>query len=206
MRSTLVTVMLGFAAVAGFEPRITNVAPQNLAVSAKAQVLTVTGEEFRSGLSLHLTTPGGEVRTHSGADITTPKATSFQVAVVLDAEGRYEIVVVNPDGATSSPYPFQVKAGAARQQQPTIDTVTPRELTKNREPQTVTLAGRNFAAGLKISVTDPTGTVMAVDVVDKVSPTAVVFRFAFTQTGQYEVLVTNPGGESSNVVTISVAG
>lgn len=205
MRSTLVTVMLGFAAAAGFEPRITNVAPQNLAVSNKAQVLTVTGEEFRSGLTLHMTTPGGEVRTHSGADITTQKATSFQVALVLDAEGRYELVVVNPDGATSSPYPFQVRAGTARQQ-PTIDTVTPRELTKSRDPQTITLTGRNFAAGLKISVTDPTGTVMAVDVVDKVSPTAVIFRFAFSQTGQYEVLVTNPGGESSNAATITVAG
>jgi hypothetical protein len=84
--------------------------------------------------------------------------------------------------------------------------VTPRELTKSRDPQTITLTGRNFAAGLKISVTDPTGTVMAVDVVDKVSPTAVIFRFAFSQTGQYEVLVTNPGGESSNAATITVAG
>ena len=205
MRSTLVTVMLGFAAVVGLEPRITNVAPQNLAVSNKAQVLTVTGEEFRSGLTLHLTTPGGEVRTHSGADITTPKATSFQVAVVLDAQGRYEIVVVNPDGATSAPYPFQVKAASARQQ-PAIDTVTPAELTRSREPQSITLSGRNFAAGLKISVTDPTGTVMAVDVIDKVAPTSVIFRFAFTQTGPYEVLVTNPGGESSNAATITVAG
>ena len=184
------------------EPRITGVAPETPIVSPKAQTLSVSGEGFKTGLTLFVTTPGGEVKNFAGADIVAQRPTSFQVAVVIDAVGRYSLVVANEDGMRSTAYAIQARAASAKQQ-PWIDEVTPAEFSRSREPQIVTLTGRNFAAGLKVSLTDPTGTVTT-PAVERVEATKAVLRIVFEQAGPYEILVTNPSGESSNAVSLSV--
>jgi hypothetical protein len=78
------------------------------------------------------------------------------------------------------------------------------EFSKSPEPQIVTLTGRNFQPGLKLSVTDPTGTVTVADRIDKIDAQAVVVRLVFEQSGSYALMVTNPSGESSNTVSLSV--
>ncbi len=63
--------------------------------------------------------------------------------------------------------------------------MTPQEFSKSPEPQVVTLAGRNFQPGLKLSVTDPTGTVTVADRIDKSDAQTVVVRLVFEQSGSY---------------------
>ena len=186
---------------ASLDPRITGIVPDKPTVSPKAVTVVVNGEEFQSGLSLQVTTPGGDVRTLAGMDIAAQKAVSFQVQFTFDAEGRYAFVVLNHDGKRSPPFNVEAKRVANR---PNIDQVTPMEFSKSPEPQVVTLTGRNFQPGLKLSVTDPTGTVTVADRIDKIDAQAVVVRLVFEQSGSYAVMVTNPSGESSNTVSLSV--
>jgi hypothetical protein len=186
---------------AALDPKITGIVPEKPTVSPKAVTVVINGEEFQSGLSLQVTTPGGDVRTLAGMDITGQKAVSFQVQFTFDAEGRYSFVVLNHDGKRSAPFTLEARRVANR---PNIDQVAPMEFSKSPEPQVVTLTGRNFQAGLKLSITDPTGTVTVADRIDKIDAQAVVVRLVFEQSGSYALMVTNPSGESSNTVSLSV--
>jgi hypothetical protein len=185
----------------GPEPRITAVAPDQLTVNAKAQMLTVTGENFARNLSVQVTTPGGAVRTIDPKAITQPQKTSFRVSLVLDEVGRYELVVLNADGRRSPPFALGVRAAG---RQPWIDRVEPEDVPRGQEVQAITLTGRNFETGLRVSVTDPTGNVAQATTIDRVTPMSVVLRYAFETSGRYELLLTNPSGDASNVVVVSV--
>jgi len=186
---------------AALDPTITGIVPDKPTVSPKPVTVVVNGEEFQSGLSLQVTAPDGQIRTMAGTDITAQKAVSFQVQFTFDAEGKYAFVVLNHDGKRSAPFTVEARRGGSR---PSIDQVAPMEFSKSPEPQVVTLTGRNFQPGLKLSVTDPTGTVTVADRIDKIDAQTVVVRLAFEQSGSYAVMVTNPSGESSNTVSLSV--
>ena len=203
MRSTILAMVFGAAlAASGIEPpRITAIAPETPTVNPKPQLITVTGDGFVPGLTLTIRTPGGDVRTLSGQDIVSPRATSFRANVLFDAAGPYEFVVMNTDGTKSDPFRVQAKAA---QKQPRIDQIDPAELSKSQEPQVVTIRGNNFEPGIKISVTDPTGTVTLRDTIDKVEPGLVVARLVFEQSGPHAIMVTNTSGTSSNSVTLTV--
>ena len=201
MLLTMLSVLLGLALQQGPEPRITAVKPDQLTASAKAQMLSVTGENFGNTITVQVTTPGGAVRTVDAKAITQPQKTSFSLSFVFDEIGRYELVVLNPDGRKSAPVTVSVKAAT---QQPWIERLEPEEVPRGQEVQVITLTGRNFATGLRVSVTDPTGNVTQATTIDRVTPLMVVLRFAFETSGRYEILVTNPSGEASNVTTVSV--
>ena len=201
MLLTMLSVLLGLALQQGPEPRITVVKPDTLTAAAKAQTVAVTGENFGDNITVQVTTPGGAVRTVDAKAITQPQKTSFSLSFVFDEVGRYELVVLNPDGRRSAPFALRVRAAA---QQPWIDRLEPEEVPRGQEVQAITLTGRNFETGLRVSVTDPTGNVTQATTIDRVTPLTVVLRFAFETSGRYEILVTNPSGETSNVTTVSV--
>lgn len=211
MRSTFIGVALGAMLLSGaathqlsgasLDPKITGIVPERPTVSPKPITVVINGEEFQSGLSLQVTTPGGAVRTLSGMDIAAQRAVSFQVQFTFDAEGRYSFVVLNHDGKRSAP--FTVEAGRVGNR-PTIDQITPMEFTKSPEPQVVTISGRNYQTGLKLSVTDPTGTVTVAERIDKSDTQTVVVRLVFEQSGSYALMITNPSGESSNTASVTV--
>ena len=201
MLLTLLSVLLGLAIQQGPEPRITVVKPDQLTASAKAQMVAVTGENFGNTITVQVTTPGGAVRTADAKAITQPQKTSFSLSFVFDEAGRYELVVLNQDGRRSTPFTLQVRAAA---RQPWIDRLEPEEVPRGQEVQAITLSGRNFETGLRVSVTDPTGNVTQATTIDRVTPLTVVLRFVFETSGRYEILVTNPSGEASNVTTVSV--
>jgi hypothetical protein len=201
MLITLLSVLLGLAIQQGPEPRITAVKPDQLTAAAKAQVVAVTGENFGDNITVQVTTPGGAVRPVDAKAITQPQKTSFSLSLVFDEVGRYELVVLNPDGRKSAPAAVSVKAAT---QSPWIDRLEPEEVPRGQEVQVITITGRNFATGLRVSVTDPTGNVTQATTIDRVTPLTVVLRFAFETSGRYEILITNPSGETSNVTTVSV--
>lgn len=201
MLLTLLSVLLGIALQQGPEPRITAVKPDQLTAGAKPQMLSVTGENFGNTITVQVTTPGGAVKAVDAKAIGQPQATSFTLSYVFDEVGRYELVVLNQDGRRSAPFALRVRAAA---QQPWIDRVEPEDVPRGQEVQAITLTGRNFETGLRVSVTDPTGNVVQATTIDRVTPLMVVLRFAFETSGRYELLITNPSGEASNVTTISV--
>ena len=97
-------------AAAGFSaPAITSVAPAAPVRNARPQALTVTGSDFQSGLSLAVTSPGGQTTIVRGKDLLAQRATSFQVRLLIDTKGVYSLVVTNPDGGASAPFDVEVK-------------------------------------------------------------------------------------------------
>jgi hypothetical protein len=183
------------------DPKIVSVVPDKPVVTVKPQLVTITGEDFRSGLTLMVTTPGGQVKNFAGADISNMKATTFNVSLAFDAQGTYEFVVLNVDGGRSAPFRVQtVKSSKA----PSIDRVEPAELSRSPEPQVVALTGANFEAGARVSVTDPTGTVTVKDTIDRLEPNRLVLRLVFEISGTYALMVTNVSGTSSNTVAVNI--
>jgi len=201
MLVTMLSVLLGLTLQQGPETRITVVKPDSLTASAKAQMIAVTGENFGNNITVQVTTPGGAVRNVDAKAITQPQKTSFSLSFVFDEVGRYELVVLNPDGRRSTPFALRVRAAP---QQPWIDRIEPEEVARGQEVHAITLTGRNFETGLRVSVTDPTGNVTQATTIDRVTPLTVVLRYAFETSGRYEILITNPSGETSNVTTVSV--
>jgi hypothetical protein len=195
------SVMTLTAAASLSEPRITGIVPDRPMVDAKPVAVTVNGENFQSGLSVQITTPGGAVKSIGGGQVTGQRPATFQISFAFDAEGAYEFVVLNADGGKSPPFRVQASRAATR---PMIEQITPAESAKSPEPQVVTISGRNFAPGVKVSITDPTGTVAAAEQLDKVDAQTIVLKRVFDQSGSYAFMVTNPSGESSNTLVVTV--
>lgn len=202
MKALIPATMAGFIMIAGLsEPKITTVVPDKPVVAAKPMQVTVNGEDFRSGLTLMVTTPGGQVRNFAGADIVNPRPTAFSVSFAFDALGTYEFVVMNTDGGKSPPFRVQSQKASRA---PWIDRVEPAELSRSPEPQVVTLVGGNFEPGAKVSVTDPTGNVTVKDTIDRLEQQRLILRLPFEVSGTYALMVTNVSGTSSNSVAINI--
>ena len=205
MKSTILALTLSLftlgAAPTLSEPKITGIVPDRPMVDAKPVRVTVNGQDFRSGLSVQITTPGGALKNVAGGDVTGQSPASFNVSFSFDAEGAYEFVVLNADGGKSSPFRVEARRTATR---PTIEQIAPAEYAKSPEPQVVTITGRFFAPGAKVSITDPTGTVIAAEQLDKVDAQTIVLKRVFDQSGSYAFMLTNPNGESSNTLTVMV--
>jgi hypothetical protein len=201
MTRILASVVFALALTGISEPKINGVQPEKLTMSAKPQQITVAGQDFREGLTLVVTTPGGQPKNFSGADIVGRGPTGFRVSIAFDAVGPYELVVLNADGGKSPPFRLDVKTAAVA---PTIDRIQPAEISRSQEAQVLTLRGAGFEPGLRLSVTDPTGTVAVKDAFDRLEPTIAVVRLVFEVSGTYGLMVTNPSGGPSNSISLTI--
>jgi len=188
-------------AISVSEPKILSVAPDRIAVAAQPQRITVTGEDFRDGLTLAIAGPDGQVRQISGADVVRGKLTEFTVSVAFTAAGAHELVVTNTDGGKSAPFRIDVKRPVPP---PAIEQVLPQEITRSQEAQVLTIRGGGFEPGMRLSLTDPTGTVTVITVFERLEPTIAVVRVVFEVSGTYGLMATNPSGGASNTVSLTV--
>jgi len=183
------------------QPQITSISPAGKA-SDKAQVLTINGRNFVDGLALEVTSPEGQAQVLSGQDVRDLRDSSFQVAIVLAHSGNYSFVVRNKDGGASNAFPLKVPPSASA---PSIERIEPTSVPRGTNPQRVTVVGRNFMAGLSVTLTDPTGEVAVIrDGIGTVSATSFTIDLTLTVAGEYSLLVTNPSTENSNSVTLTV--
>ena len=186
-------------------PHITSVAPTPLKPSNAPQTLTVTGTGFASGLTLIVTTPGGQTQRFTAGDVKSARETSFQVEMLLGTAGNYSLVVTNPSGDASEP--FALTVGSASGAGPRIDRTQPDHATRDPQPQVIKLVGQNFAAGLSVTLTDPIGTATVIggSAIGDVTPVTATLSLVLDKSGQYSLMITNPSGESSNAVSLDVA-
>ena len=184
-------------------PEVTAITPADLAAAPKAVALTVAGRYFQDGLSMSVTTPGGKVVEYRGNMITDRRETSFIALVTLADAGNYEFVVVNPDGRTSRPFRIQVKASSPL---PAVTGIRPATINKAASPQTITVDGTRFVAGLTVMVTDPAGNVQTIPSPDvaQVMPASFQITLPLEISGTYEILVKNPDGTISKTFTFEV--
>jgi hypothetical protein len=88
-------------------PVISRVTPTDPVHLPEPQVLRVEGENFERGLRVIVTNPIGEEVTDVTVDQVT--ANSFEVTVLLDQAGNYELVVSNPSGGVSNVWQVTVR-------------------------------------------------------------------------------------------------
>lgn len=192
-------------------PVVTSVLPVPLVTSPKPQVLKVAGSGFLPGLTVEITTQG-QTEIFSGASIQGQNRLAFEISVVLVQAGTATLVVRNTDGGVSEPFALTITAGPppppppVPASPPVVDRVSPDKTTRGSVAQVLTLSGRNFAPGLSVTVTDPTGTetILRGTAIEAVSPTTVRVRVVLDISGDYTCVVTNPLGEASNPVTVVV--
>ena len=187
----------------GTTPTVTGVLPTPLVVNANAQHLTISGSNFQPDLTLLVTPPGGSVQTISGSSIQDFQSTSFQVDVVLDTAGTYGLIVRNVNGNASASFPVQVQSGSPTGT-PNIASVTPVSVTHGADQVLVTLNGTNFAQGLSVVVTRPSGgPTVITNGFNVITATQVQFMFVLDTAGTYAFSVTNPDAQASNAVVIT---
>lgn len=184
-------------------PEISNVTPAAPGRSSKQQRLVIAGSDFLEGLTLMVTTPGGQSLRFTGADILNRRQTSFEVDALLDTAGNYSLVVTNTDGGVSKPFVVAVQA-SAQTNRPTIESVTPAKVTKSNTPQILTVRGTRFEAGLVVMLTDPTGTVKTIsgNAIADITPTSFQMTAILELPGEYSIEVKLPTGAMSNTSVV----
>ncbi len=207
----LATAVLVKALAAAVPPTVTAVTPAPVVASATAQVVRVTGTGFAPGLVVELMAQG-TTETFSGAAVQGQRSTSFEISVVLAQPGPASLVVRNTDGGVSEAFALTVAASQPPPEDPTplplpvIDRIDPDKATRSTVAIPMILGGKQFAAGLQVTMTDPTGTVTVLQgtAIEAVTPTTVRFQAVLEVSGDYTFSVTNPKGKASNSVTVTV--
>jgi len=184
-------------------PEISAITPTDLVTAAKPRAMAVTGRYFQDGVALSVTGPGGAIVKYGTTAITDRRDTSLNVMVLMADVGNYEFVAINPDGRTSAPFRIAVKAAS---QGPVVTGVRPTALAKSVSPQTLTIDGSRFMAGMTVMVTDPAGNVQTIPSPDvaQVLPNSFQITLPLEISGTYELIVKNPDGTLSKTFTFEV--
>jgi hypothetical protein len=184
-------------------PTITEVAPNPASTSTAAQSVTVTGRDFADRLSLSVTGPDGGIRAYPDNSVTTRRESSFQAMIFLTTPGAYRLVVTNPDGQVSAPFVLNARNQATA---PSVTGLKPLPLSKSTSPQTITVEGARFVAGLSVMVTDPAGNVQTIQPsgIPQVEPDHFPVSVTLELTGDYGLVVVNPNGQTSNTFAFRV--
>ena len=87
---------------------ITSISPNPVPFSASPQTITVNGSGFETGLVLKLQSPGKQLSTVSGSNITFISSSQFTAQVTVGTSGSWGALVDNPDANESSVFSFNV--------------------------------------------------------------------------------------------------
>jgi hypothetical protein len=207
-RLSIVVVALVCMAAAGIaetpRPEITGVVPDSIAPNRTSQAIVVNGTGFAAGLSLTVTSPNGSNADYRGNAITEQRENSFRVSVLLEQPGAYRLVVVNPDAQSSLPFALTVKAAPDG---PAVTAITPSGLRTSTSPQTLSVEGARFEAGLFATVTNPAGNVQTLggDAISNLTPTGFQLTVLLDTAGSHQLVVTNRNGQASKPAAFEVA-
>jgi hypothetical protein len=188
----------------GAGPRVSGLSPSLIVQSQSPQVVTVAGANFLAGLTVSLTDPTGVTSTFEGSAVQSLQASSFQITAVFAVSGSYALQVRDPTGETSDPFTFVAQAsGSGSSATPHIDALTPSSATHSATSQVIAIIGTNFSPDLTVTIADPSGQPLSVSI-GAVSATNVQVLLVLAQAGTYTVFVTNPSGQVSNAISLSV--
>jgi hypothetical protein len=175
---------------------ITGLNPNPMTESNSAQTLIVSGTGFVPGSALKVTV-GGTV--YQGSQILSASSTQIMVSVIARAGApTLPVFVTVPSGQASNTVNLTVAAPVT----PAIAAVTPNPMMGSNSPQTLTVTGTGFQAGLELSIG---GALIAANQLAVLTPTQLQIDIV---TGLapyvYPVQVVNAGGLVSNSVNLQV--
>ena len=178
-------------------PVISSLSPNPMTGSSSVQTLTIKGSGFVAGSALKVTV-GGTV--YQGSQIASVSATQLAVSVSTGTSAQsLPVQVTNPNGQASNSSTLTVTAPAVP---PAITTLNPNPMTASNSPQTLTINGSGFQAGLKLVIG---GTAIPASALAALTPTQLQISIVTSLTSYtYPVQVVNSNGGASNTVNLQV--
>ena len=178
-------------------PVVTGLNPNPMTGSSSAQTLVVSGRGFVAGSGLRVMV-GATVYT--GSQITSAAGTQLLVSIVAGVAAQtLPVIVINPNGASSSPVNLAVAAPAGP---PAITALNPNPMTGTNLPQLLTIMGSGFQAGLKLIIG---GSLITAGQLAQLTPTQLqVYVITGLTASVYAVQVVNANGVASNSVNLQV--
>jgi hypothetical protein len=185
-------------------PTIAGLSPRSPAPGTAPTPVYVVGTNFVAGLSVQLTFPDGSTTTLGGTAITFGSSTIIQMRPSLSQSGTYSLRVVNPSGASSDAFSFEVSTPTPPT--PAVTGVSPLPLTAGTPIQHIYISGSGFQAGLSVALTRPDGsaTTVANGDVSFGTSTAFAINVVLPVAGSYSVVVTDPSGLSSTPFAFTI--
>jgi pimeloyl-ACP methyl ester carboxylesterase len=106
--------LFAFSVTTGTQnPSVTSINPSTPSTQGADQNVIVNGSNFQDGLRVDVTFPSGGVSTLQGTgQIQNVTANSFLMRITLNAAGNWTMRVINPNGAQSGQFNFNVQASA----------------------------------------------------------------------------------------------
>jgi subtilase family serine protease len=178
-------------------PAITSLSPSPMTGSASNQTLTINGSGFQSGLTVVAGYPGFSVNL----TVSSVSATQIQAIINTGTTARtWSIQVLNPGNVASNTSSLQVNAPAPPPPSGNGPTIT----SATTNSYLLVINGSGFQSGLTLTVTYPGGTLTEGSgyIYGLNNWQVVAYLPTYTATGTRTVQITNPGGQTSNVITI----
>src|SRR5215213_3643075 len=124
-------------------PSIASINPSTPTTQGADQNVIVNGNNFQEGLRVDVTFPSGGVsRLQGTGQIQGVTANSFLMRITLNAAGNWTIRVINPNGAQSGQFSFNVQASS-----PTPGNLPPSILSPVIGPLRITSSNQGISDG-----------------------------------------------------------
>ena len=197
---------LALSAIVGAQPDapdITAVQPNPVQPAMDAQPISVSGHGFLERLVLSVTGPGGNALEYPRTGDSRSAGALLRRTRGVSDRGLVHARRDEQRRGTSNAFTVQAKAQAVA---PVIEGIKPERLQASMNPQALQVQGQRFAPGLTVLVTDPTGTVQTIGgaQVSDVRPTSMQVMATLELPGDYTMVVTSPGGVTSNAFAFHV--
>jgi pimeloyl-ACP methyl ester carboxylesterase len=181
-------------------PSISNISPTTPCVRNVDQSVSVSGNNFVSGLTVSVTFPNGQTGNLSGTQIQNVTSTSFTMIITLADPGNYSIRVVNPNGSQSGAFTIPTQNCLS------VSGINPSSPTQSNIDQNIVVSGNGFAANLTVTATFPNGTTgnLSGTQIQNVTSTSFTLRITLNASGTWNIKVRNPNGDLSNIHSFTV--
>jgi uncharacterized protein (TIGR03437 family) len=172
-------------------PVILSLNPSPVAAAGAAFTLIVGGLHFAQGATVLWNGSALATTVNSSGILQTMVAANLIASV-----GSASIVVVNPDGSSSTPFTLQIVTPV-----PAISSLTPSSATATGATYTLTVNGTGFLSGATV---EWNGSALPTTHVSGLQLTASVAASLIAGTGAASITVLDPGGILSNAVALPI--
>lgn len=196
--ATLKTFPMAVVVQAAPAPTLRSLTPSSIARGTSALLFTLSGTGFQTGATVEISGTGVTV---SQVQVASANLIQFTGAAAVDAAlGGRTVTVTNPDGRSSNPVALTVVAPPP----PVLTSLVPATIEQGASGVPFALAGSGFLPGATVAVS-ASGVVAAdVQVVSGSQLTFSASAALSAAAGPRSITVTNPDGQTSNPVTLSV--
>jgi 6-phosphogluconolactonase (cycloisomerase 2 family) len=182
-------------------PAVASISPSSVVASGAGFTLTVNGSGFDAGSTVSI----------NGTAFSTTYVNSTQLTINVPGtisafQGSYSVTVINEvngavSGGTSNAVTLTITPAVV---QPTVSAFFPPSVTAGGPAFTLTVNGNGFVAGPQGSQISFALAPVPTTFVSTTQLTAVIPASAIAVAGDPYVIVTNPGGQVSTLVTFTV--